>query len=436
MKGLGFILGSALWYALSLASLALVLGELIVLIRFVRSGRGRRILIPAALHLLLGFALFAVFMGCAYSGIVSVKDAALFRPFEWALFARPWGLYAALEALSAAALLPLFRDDRRYRETHLTPEAIRQTVNLLPEGIAVSAPDGTVLLSNLRINELCRVLTGSALTDAGRFGRLIHERGKEQDGKRLVRTPRGEMWLLTEKRLVSNGERFDQLTAANVTERYRIIEELREKNDHLEDIQRRMKAVSALSGDMFVAREEAAARVALHNQLGQVLLMGRHYLDHPDSTDPEMIYLATRQMNAFLLGEAETPDREKEDPLQNALTMSGVIGVTVDYRGPGPGDTAARTLLALAIRECAANTVKHARGNRIYVDASDTGTLFRVSIFNNGEPPVGPVTESGGLLALRRRVEAAGGSMCVRSHPVFSLTLEIPNKASAGRISK
>lgn len=431
MKRLDAIMGSALWYALCFASVALVIGQLTVLIWAIRDRRDRRVLLPAALNLLLGFGVFAVLMDCAYSGFVSETDAALFRPFERALFARSWLLYAALGALSAALLIPFIRDNRRYRATHLTPEAIRLAVDMLPEGIAFSSPDGKVLLSNLRINALCRSLTGSALSDAARFGRLIHERGEEQDGKRLLRTPKGETWLVTEKRLASNGECFDQLTAVNVTERYRIIDELREKNDHLQDIQRRMKAVSALSGDMFVAREEAAARVALHNQLGQVLLMGRHYLDHPDSTDPEMVYLTTRQMTAFLLGEAAAPGQEKEDPLQCALTMAGVIGVTVDYRGPRPWNTSARSLLALAIRECAANTVKHARGNRIYVDAADAGTLFRVSVFNNGEPPEGPVAESGGLLALRRRVEAAGGSMCVQSHPVFSLTLEIPNKDSA-----
>lgn len=431
MKRLDAIMGSALWYALCFASVALVIGQLTVLIWAIRDGRDRRVLLPAALNLLLGYGVFAVLMDCAYSGFVSETDAALFRPFERALFAQPWLLYAALGALSAALLIPFIRDNRRYRATHLTPEAIRLAVDMLPEGIAFSSPDGKVLLSNLRINALCRSLTGSALSDAARFGRLIHERGEEQDGKSLLRAPKGETWLVTEKRLASNGECFDQLTAVNVTERYRIIDELREKNDHLQDIQRRMKAVSALSGDMFVAREEAAARVALHNQLGQVLLMGRHYLDHPDSTDPEMVYLTTRQMTAFLLGEAAAPGQEKEDPLQCALTMAGVIGVTVDYRGPKPGNASARSLLALAIRECAANTVKHARGNRIYADAADAGTLFRVSVFNNGEPPEGPVAESGGLLALRRRVEAAGGSMCVQSRPVFSLTLEIPNKDSA-----
>lgn len=348
MTGLDAIMGSARWYALCLASVALVIGQLTVLIRAIREGRDRRALLPAALNLLLGFGVFAVLMDCAYSGFVSAADAVFLRPFEWALFKRPWLLYAALELFSAALLIPGVRDSRRYRATHLTPEAIRQAVDLLPEGIAFSSPDGTVLLSNLRINELCRALTGSAL-----------------------------------------------------------------------------------SGDMFVAREEAAARAALHNQLGQVLLMGRHCLEHPDATDPEMVCLATGQMNAFLLGEAEAPVREKEDALQSALIMCGVIGVTAEYRGARPRGAAARSLLALAIRECAANTVKHARGDRIYVDAADSGTLFRVSVFNNGEPPEGPVAESGGLLALRRRAEAEGGSMRVQSRPVFSLTLELPDRIEA-----
>ena len=45
---------------------------------------------------------------------------------------------------------------------------------------------------------------------------------------------------------------------------------------------------------------------------------------------------------------------------------------------------------------------------------------------NNGIPPKGPVTETGGLAVLRKSVEAEDGSMTVQSEPAFLLTITIP----------
>ena len=184
-----------------------------------------------------------------------------------------------------------------------------------------------------------------------------------------------------------------------------------------------MKAVTDLSGDMFVAQEEADARAALHNQLGQVLLMGRYYIEHKDSTDPEMVYLATRQMNQFLLGESGTPYRGEEEELALAVNMAGSIGVKVVIEGEAPKNSNIRKILAGAVTECAANTVKHAEGDTVNIDISkDSKTV--IVITNNGKPPKGAVTESGGLLSLRKSVEEVGGSMRIECDGAFRLILE------------
>ena len=182
-----------------------------------------------------------------------------------------------------------------------------------------------------------------------------------------------------------------------------------------------MQAVSDLSGDMFVAQEEAAARAALHNQLGQVLLMGRHYLKHPDDTDANLVYITTTQMNSFLLGEYKEPADEQNDLLTEVLWITQSIGVTVDINDSLPEQASARTILAHAIQECAANTVKHAGGDRLNVTLGEN----EIVITNNGKPPKGEIAESGGLLSLRRSVEEAGGTMTTQSRPLFCLTIEL-----------
>lgn len=180
------------------------------------------------------------------------------------------------------------------------------------------------------------------------------------------------------------GREYRQLIAKDVTERYRIIGDLKKENAHLMDIQRRMKAVSNLSADMFTAEEQARARAALHNQLGQVLLMGQYYLNHPERSDPEMVYFVTRQMNRFLLGEAAEPDAAQRDSLTEAAALAGSIGVTVVLEGAEPQETELRTLLAQAVTECAANTVKHAEGDHLTVSMLVEDADFTVTLRNNG----------------------------------------------------
>ena len=421
MKALWLTKNSLIWYAVCIGSLALVITALVCVIRSVHARRGWKRILPAVFGLCISFALFVIHMDCARYAYLTEPDPR-YQPFQFALFELPWGLYAGLEILCAVLLFLMLREDARYRRTHLTPDAIRDTLDLLPEGLAISTTDGTVLLSNLRMDELCRLLTGTLLSDMRKFREQIQSLGEQQNGEFLVKTPRETVWRFTRRDLETGEGTFDLLSASDVTERYRILDELREKNARLQEVQRRMKSVSDLSAEMFTTREEANARAALHNELGQVLLMGRHYLDHPDSTDAKQIYLTTQQMNRFLLGDAPEPETEKKDVLQQAQILAKSIGVTVAIAGEAPEEESLREFLAQAIRECAANTVKHAEGDRLSV----TVTAHAFTLTNNGKPPKEPIRESGGLLTLRENVAEAGGEMRIQSDPAFVLTISIP----------
>ena len=421
MKAMYLTKNSGIWYLVTITSLFLVIGGLITLINGFLACRSKEKILLRGINFLAGFSLFMVLMDCARFAYLSSPDSR-YQPFQYKMFELPWALYAGLEAVLLLFLILLIWDDQRYCGSHLTPDAIRETVNLLPEGLCISAADGTVLLSNMQMNAICRAMASSDLSDAARFRQMIETNAEKQNEETLIRTPEGKAWRFSQDQIAVDKSQYDLLTATDVTAQYRVIEELREKNERLKDIQQRMKAVSDLSGDMFVAQEEMDARVALHNQLGQVLLMGRHYLEHPESTDVQRIYLATSQMNSFLLGEVQRPGDEMEDEMELALFLAGSIGVSVKMTGEPPLDPGSRILLADAIRECAVNAVKHANGDTVFVEIDGNTVLLT----NNGSSPKGPITESGGLLALRQRTEAAGGTMIVQSQPAFSLMIRFP----------
>ncbi len=414
---------------LLLAALFLTIVQIAVFALSFQENSSRRQIIISAIHMAAGFLIFVILL----EGYDIVNYPQIPRRLVypgWFPFRLPWVFYLLLEGFSAGILSFQFWEYRRHRTYTVTPGVVRQTMDLLPEGICISDPDGTILLSNLKMNEICREFSGERLSDAGKLWRDLDEKGEEQNGRHLIHTPRGEIWLFSKGTLSADGKEYDRTNAVNITERYRIREELQEKNAHLLDIQRRMKEAAQLSGEVFVKQEEFTTRTALHNELGQVLLMGRHYLEHPGSADADMVILMTKQMNRFLLGESEIPEPGAGDELSLAVRMAKSIGVSAEIPDDPRLGTKARSLLAEAVRECAANTAKHASGDKLTVSISkgDGQKDLVINITNNGIPPKGTIVESGGLLALRRSIEAAGGQMAIQSLPVFTLTLFLNNE--------
>lgn len=421
MSGLFSIVDTWMWYAICICALALFVGAFSVLFRSIKDKRNSFPIIICIFNLILIVWINLILMD--YGHAMRPNNTQFYTQFQWSMFNIPYFIFVLSELLSGIALLFIGFEGSKYRSRNITDDSIQQSVDALPEGIAVSGADGTVRLSNLKINELSRAMTGKILTDANEFWSYIEKMGNEQGGKYLLRVSTDKVWLLEKESMTVNDEKYFQIIATDVTERYAIIEELEKKNEHLQDIRNRMKVVSDLSGDMFVAQEEADARAALHNQLGQVLLMGRHYINHQEVTNPQIVFAATIQMNQFLLGEAKEPYQGEEDTLLQAVSMANSIGVRVDMRGTEPKHVDIKKILSQAIIECAANTIKHAEGNAVTIDITKKDTETEITITNNGKPPKREITESGGLLSLRRNIEAIGGVMNLESEPVFKLTI-------------
>lgn len=421
MNSLQSAVGTPLGYAIYFAAMLLTAAQLAILSQRLRKRRGPGRILASLLHFLLCFFLLAFLLDYSYNALVLAIPEVLFA-FELRLLALPRLLYASLELASAAVLFLQLRSLKRDRETRLTPDAIRQTVDLLPTGLMVSEADGTVLLANLSMTELSRKLTGELLSDAGRFWQQIQIRS--EDG--LICTADGETRQFQKSVLRLDGKDYDQITAAELTEQYRVTEELSQKNQHLKKVRDRMKAVAAKERRLVAERENMHARMTVHNRMGAVLLSGKYYLDHPENVKEEELLRLLEFNNRFLLGEAEQPSTGV-DPLQEAVLTAERIGVAAEIRGELPKDEAARRILAQAVDQCAANTARHAGGDRIrLVLNEEQPKALSFTVSNNGRPPEGPIAETGGLAVLRKTVEAAGGSMTVESEPAFLLTISIP----------
>ena len=419
--------------------------QMTLLVSAFLDGRSRGWGLFLLLHLLLGFACLWLPLwdldSNPYRTDRPIPLPAARTPFT----SLPVNALFFYEVMTAVVLVCVFRDFLRYRKDHPTSDSVKEAMDLLPAGIAFGKEDGTVVFANLVMNDLARKLTGKALTDLIAFRDGISGNAVSDIGQPVqVTMPDTEqVWQLTSDKAEADGERFIRLTATDITEQAAVTRELEEKNKKLKDIHMRMDIYNKQADRIIIAQELLTARMAVHNEVGNILLESRHYMKDPSSIDEEILLQALKDTNTYLLREYEEDDTAR-DPLTDALEMAGAIGVKVKITGSVPEGGTAREILAAAINECATNTVKHADGDWLTVEVRKEGSgqegtgkpahdfCFILQSSGSaggkrpsGEPAMTEIHESGGLLSLRTLVEREGGTMQIESTPEFRLMIRL-----------
>lgn len=302
----------------------------------------------------------------------------------------------------------------RYRREKLTYWAVKETIDLLPAGVAFAEEDGSVVLANLMMNTI-------AGHKSGRNIRNINALPKEavyNDGSRV--------WQFTQDKINEDGRDYLQLTATDITAQAKVNEELKGKNKKLKEIKNRLEIYNRTAEQLIISQELLNARMQVHNETGHVLLASRRYMDHPDTVDEAALLNILQITNASLLREYEEDDTGR-DPLTEAMEMARTIGVKVGLSGVIPAGGSARNILAVAINECATNTRKHANGDRLDVATEEKDGGLSIRVISNGESAEKKISEAGGLASLRRLVENGGGKMEISGTAPFTLQINLKN---------
>lgn len=414
MRQISEILMQPLGVWLRLAALLLMIGSLCVLLLTVSQRRGKLPILLCALHALFDLCLLTLLLDAAYRVEWLPYDRAYPSVVLW-MTRLPCASVFAAEGLSLLLLLFHIFRILRFARAHPSAQSVKQTVDLLPTGICISDENGLILLSNLKMNEYLRTLTGSIYSGADALWQAITERGTRQ-GEQYLLCPEGGTTLLAERtELTMDGQKRVQITCEDVTEQYRKTAEMNDKNERLKELQLRLKRYRQEQAELVVRQELLSARTTVHDQLGSALLMGKYHLEHPERSDPQTLRLLLEQLNVSLRSETEAQEQDVDAALQTAAGF----GVEVRIEGTPPQDRALRLLLGQAIAECAANTVKHAHGSRLEVVIREDS----FEITNDGDAPEGEVVPSGGLQSLRLAAANAGCRMELESAPRFRLII-------------
>ncbi|MBR6119698.1 MAG: hypothetical protein IKQ04_05195 [Oscillospiraceae bacterium] len=416
------------WNTLVMSLMLLLLtAHILLILSSHRYRRGKTRIILYWLHGLFSFLgayfplmnlLWTIDYNVERTGPAALVEAFGALPGAWVLF---------YEAATLLILALCFRELWRYGRTRPSLDSVKQAMDLLPIGLAIGRADGTVAQCNRTMDDLVRQLSGRGLHDLTLLEGLCGPTGEA----RLTLSD-GQIWQLTRRPLTLEGEDYLQFAVEEITEQARILQDLERKHERLLGLRLRLERYNRQADRLIIAQELLSARMAVHSAVGGVLLEAQRYLRDPASYDEARLLQSLQYTNTVLLREYEQDDSDR-NPLAEALEAAEILGVDVSVTGRFPEGEPFRGILAAAIRECAANTVKHADGDRLTVELLEQGPGGRDRTFllcSNGTPPEAPIRESGGLLSLRSLVERKGGTMKARggrdAEAAFRLEITIP----------
>ena len=178
-------------------------------------------------------------------------------------------LFFVIQALFAFLILIryvwLLRKEYAHSGNLLTSQSIRETIDYLPSGISLSAPNGKPILTNYRMNQLVYQLTGHTIINARAVWEELSQAGNKNgfikqgsiliDGGRTGEPeedsiyfllPDDRIWRFRKHELTDQTPYYIQVEATDITELYRYSKELYENNKTLEEQNKRQRSLLAI----------------------------------------------------------------------------------------------------------------------------------------------------------------------------------------------
>ena len=371
-----------------------------------------------------------LFMVCLLSDHQRRQDTLSYKPI---LYSLPiYALVISVILLTVYLILAIRREQKECNNT-LSPWSVYEAVNNVPCGVCFSDALGRIILSNVKMQELCRILTGNYLQNFEIFRNAINSEPVQKNIVKLNSDsnvfyfPDGSVWMFQEYQLKEPDLKgYVQTVAINVSELYYNNEKIKSNNEKLEQLNRKLEEMYEKIGDEIREQETLAMKMKVHDNFGRSLLSIRRILEKKEEPGNMRVQLETLKQQVYILT-SSTADN-KEDQYEDTEKHARELGISIQIQGNYPDDLIYGWLTDRALRECVTNCARHAHGTAVYVEIKRNMDGYQIQITNDGEPPLKNAKEGGGLSALRKAVEAEHGTMKTFFEPAFYLFLNFPLK--------
>lgn len=314
----------------------------------------------------------------------------------------------------------------RGRKNSISPSSVKESFDNLPTGLCFSKKNGMVQLVNHQMNKLSYLLTGSDIQNAEVFWQLVSEGQLDDDVERItsgekpeIRFRNGQIWCFARENIDS----VVQITATDITEYLLLTQTLEEKNEELKKMNDRLRKYGENVGEVMSAKERLETKVRIHREFGRALIATRHDLQEENGSLEDVVALWKRNIAVLRL---EAEPSSDSDHLTALVKTAASIGVSIEIKGKIPRVKETRLLILSVATEALTNAVKYADAERMTIEVEELNDCYLVCFTNDGNTPeTEEITEGGGLSALRKKIERAGGEMYVSASPEFTLTIKL-----------
>ena len=320
---------------------------------------------------------------------------------------------------------------------------IKKAIDSYPGGICFSALDGRVILANEKMNKLMLELTGHTILNAkvtweelanfasnGKAEKLTQswlpkDPDKESIHQQLFfRFSDSSIWRFELRFLDLNTV---QIESAEITELYRLSEELYENTIQLREMQKRQKALLDSIVEVNLNKEILTAKMHIHDELGHCLLATTKAITEDSLAENADTLRKSWNSTIQDFSNISTVWTVPNSSLQPELMqVAELIGCKVVFLGEQPKSRKALQLLYAAVREALTNAVRHADATELTVKIKQDKQRYHIEISDNGGVSVSSITEGNGLSALRQRLEQEGATLKVLCDNSVSLLVDIP----------
>ncbi|MCR5733343.1 MAG: hypothetical protein K6G22_01940 [Lachnospiraceae bacterium] len=313
-----------------------------------------------------------------------------------------------------------------WQRSNISAMSVKEAFDKLPTGLAYYTSGGVPVMINEAMQDLSRNVFGQTVTDAGAFWEKLkaNETGDpvRDDNTAIVRAG-NKIFSVKQRSLQISGVDVYELTAADISKEYELTRELEEKRDKARVLNTRLKALMETIEYVSMNRELLKLKTALHDNIGQSILIAKRYLHSPDSVDRKRM-LEFWQDNARHLMNDEP--EEWELPYYVISKEADLMGIKLNVIGELPKERELIPVVDAAVSAEVSNTLKHTNGTQVTIEVTESGDNYVLSLKNDGEVPRGNIEPLGGLENLRRKAEDAGGSMEILTSPDFILKITLP----------
>ena len=287
--------------------------------------------------------------------------------------------------------------------------SIKESFDNLPVAVCFFDKRGVVRLMNRRMLSVGAELLGSGVQTLEELHRALDtppesiERLDAEMG--VYKFPSGTVLRFVERQITDkSGGSYTEVTASDVTRLVTLQQELRKENARLEDANLRLKRLYDRMPEIVREEETLAMKLRVHDDIGHTILSARRALRQGESMEAIRESAEAWESTIELLCRANSMG-EPEDAIEYAKARAAELGAEVIVEGSAPKDAEMRHIFA--------RFAPYSGG-------------WAIHITNDGKVPDDEITEGGGLSALRRRIENAGGIMRIKSRPNFALSALLP----------